>query len=116
MGTRHVGRRIGRLAAPMLAATLIPTDAACGGDGSTQTGSGGQEKIKLTVGLFGDFGFAPLYEEFKKTPPNIELEERQASFADHHTNLAAHLATGAGAADVEAIEVGYISQFTAQPD
>ncbi|ADG87566.1 ABC transporter substrate-binding protein [Thermobispora bispora] len=116
MGTRHVGRRIGRLAAPMLAATLIATAAACGGDGSTQTGSGGQEKIKLTVGLFGDFGFEPLYEEFKKTHPNIEIEERQASFADHHTNLAAHLATGAGAADVEAIEVGYISQFTAQPD
>ena len=34
---------------------------------------------------------------------------------DHHTQLAQHIATGAGAADVEAIEVGFIPQFTAQP-
>ena len=33
--------------------------------------------------------------------------------ADHHGNLAKHLATGAGADDIEAIEVGFIAQFTA---
>ncbi|TQS26402.1 ABC transporter substrate-binding protein [Microbispora sp. KK1-11] len=117
MGTPHPGRRIVRFFAPMLAASLL-TLTACGGGGSdAKTGDGrSTEKIKLSVGLFGDFGFKPLYEEFKKTHPNVEIEERQAAYADHHTNLAAHLATGAGAADVEAIEVGYISQFTSQPD
>ncbi|GIH61621.1 ABC transporter substrate-binding protein [Microbispora siamensis] len=117
MGTPHAGRRIVRFVAPMLAASLL-TLTACGGGGSDTKTGGGQstEKIKLSVGLFGDFGFKPLYEEFKKTHPNVEIEERQAAYADHHTNLAAHLATGAGAADVEAIEVGYISQFTSQPD
>src|SRR3954454_12019994 len=35
--------------------------------------------------------------------------------ATHHSNLAKHLATGAGADDVEAIEVGFISQFKSQP-
>ncbi|WP_235557922.1 extracellular solute-binding protein [Sphaerimonospora mesophila] len=121
LSTAHRMNKITRLAAPMIAATLLTLTAACGGGGggtSTQSdGSGGSaEKIKLTVALFGDFGFKPLYEEFKKTHPNVEIEERQAAFADHHTNLATHLATGAGTADVEAIEVGYISQFTAQPD
>ncbi|MEN3540174.1 extracellular solute-binding protein [Microbispora sp. ZYX-F-249] len=117
MGTPHPGRRAVRFVAPMLAASLL-TLTACGGGGSGTGTGGGQstEKVKLSVGLFGDFGFKPLYEEFKKTHPNVEIEERQAAFADHHTNLAAHLATGAGAADVEAIEVGYISQFTSQPD
>ncbi|WP_169982997.1 MULTISPECIES: ABC transporter substrate-binding protein [unclassified Microbispora] len=117
MGTPHPGRRAVRFVAPMLAASLL-TLTACGGGGSDTGAGGGQstEKVKLSVGLFGDFGFKPLYEEFKKTHPNVEIEERQAAFADHHTNLAAHLATGAGAADVEAIEVGYISQFTSQPD
>ncbi|WP_182898913.1 ABC transporter substrate-binding protein [Microbispora sp. H10830] len=117
MGTPHAGRRYVRFVAPMLAASLL-TLTACGGGGSDTKTGGGQstEKIKLSVGLFGDFGFKPLYEEFKKTHPNVEIEERQAAYADHHTNLAAHLATGAGAADVEAIEVGYISQFTSQPD
>ncbi|MFC0862862.1 ABC transporter substrate-binding protein [Sphaerimonospora cavernae] len=113
--------RITRFAAPMLAATLLTlAAAACGGGSDTSPQSGGSdgsaEKIKLTVGLFGDFGFTPLYEEFKKTHPNVEIEERQAAADDHHTNLATHLATGAGAADVEAIEVGYISRFTPQPD
>ncbi|MEV4457933.1 extracellular solute-binding protein [Microbispora sp. NPDC049633] len=117
MGTPYPGRRAVRFVAPMLAASLL-TLTACGGGGSGTGTGGGQstEKVKLSVGLFGDFGFKPLYEEFKKTHPNVEIEERQAAFADHHTNLAAHLATGAGAADVEAIEVGYISQFTSQPD
>mgnify|MGYP002620859915 FL=1 len=113
-----MGRSRSRFLVPIVSAAMLMV-AACGG-GSGGSGSGGQaapgEKIKLTVGLFGDFGFEPLYEEFKKTHPNVEIEERQASFADHHTNLAARIATGAGAADVEAIEVGYISSFTAQPD
>ena len=37
-------------------------------------------------------------------------------FAVHHSNLAKSVATNAGAADVEAIEVGFIAQFKAQPD
>ncbi|WP_214408523.1 extracellular solute-binding protein [Sphaerisporangium fuscum] len=121
MGMPHSRQRVARIATPLLAAVLLTvTAAACGGGGSGATAgrSGGAkaEPVKLTVGLFGDFGFKPLYEEFKKTHPNVTIEERQASYADHHTNLAAHLATGAGTADVEAIEVGYISSFTAQPD
>ncbi|MFF3667208.1 ABC transporter substrate-binding protein [Microtetraspora malaysiensis] len=119
MGIPRTGRRLPRLLAPMVAATLLTVTACSGGGGSTPASgdtAAPAEKIKLTVGLFGDFGFKPLYEEFRKTHPNIEIEERQAAYADHHTNLAAHLATGAGAADVEGIEVGFISQFTAQPD
>ncbi|WP_112136854.1 ABC transporter substrate-binding protein [Glycomyces dulcitolivorans] len=80
--------------------------------------SGGDDdgKITLSVGLFGDFGFGPLYEEYTALHPEIEFEERISEFADHHTNLTTHLATGSGAADIEAVEVGYISQYTAQPD
>ncbi|WP_156037757.1 ABC transporter substrate-binding protein, partial [Glycomyces tenuis] len=72
--------------------------------------------VTLTVGLFGDFGFGPLYEEYMETHPDIEIEERISEFADHHTNLTTHLATGSGAADIEAVEVGYVSQYTASPD
>ncbi|MGP3914528.1 ABC transporter substrate-binding protein [Nonomuraea sp. 10N515B] len=104
-----------RLAVPLLAAALLT--AACGGGGNTatQTSSKPGEKIKLTVGLFGDFGFKPLYEEYKKTHPNIEIVENVTQFNDHHTNLVKRLATNAGAGDVQAVEVGYISTFTAQP-
>lgn len=109
-----------RFLAPVLTAALLMSAAACGGDaGGTDgadAGSGAGEKIKLTIGLFGDFGYEPLYEEYKKTHPNVEIVERKSEFADHHNNLIKRLATGAGAADIEAVEVGYIGTFTAVPD
>src|SRR4051812_10649421 len=101
-------RRLSRGLAVLFALSLVATGAAC----ASGTGS---DKVTLTVGLFGDFGFKPLYAEYTKTHPNITIKERVAEYADHHKNLAAHLATNTGAADVEAIELGYISQFTAQP-
>lgn len=97
------------LAAATAAALVAAGTAACSGGDDDGT-------ITLSVGLFGDFGFGPLYEEYTKLHPEIEFEERIAEFADHHTNLTTHLATGSGTADIEAVEVGYISQYTAQPD
>jgi cellobiose transport system substrate-binding protein len=71
--------------------------------------------ITLRVSLFGDFGYHDLYKQFEASHPNIEIKEDIQSYPDHHSNLTKHLATGAGADDVEAIEVGFIAQFTAQP-
>ncbi|MFG1616670.1 ABC transporter substrate-binding protein [Nonomuraea wenchangensis] len=107
-----------RLAVPLLAAALLSSACGGGGGGSAAAPASAQpgEKIKLTVGLFGDFGFKPLYEEYKKTHPNIEIVENVTQFNDHHNNLVKRLATNAGAGDVEAVEVGYISTFTAQPN
>jgi cellobiose transport system substrate-binding protein len=99
-----------RAAMAAAAAAALALTAACSGGGDDDG------KITLSVGLFGDFGFGPLYEEYTKLHPEIEFEERIAEFADHHTNLTTHLATGSGAADIEAVEVGYIAQYTAQPD
>ncbi|MDR8409640.1 extracellular solute-binding protein [Nonomuraea sp. 3-1Str] len=106
--------RLQRLAVPLLAASLLAT--ACGGGGDSDgTAAKPGEKVKLSIGLFGDFGFKPLYEEYKKTHPNIEITENVTQFNDHHNNLVKRLATNAGADDIEAVEVGYISTFTAQP-
>jgi cellobiose transport system substrate-binding protein len=105
MNTRPIRAAMAGAAAAALALTAACSDA--GDDDGT---------ITLSVGLFGDFGFGPLYEEYSKLHPEIEFEERIAEFADHHTNLTTHLATGSGTADIEAVEVGYISQYTAQPD
>jgi cellobiose transport system substrate-binding protein len=104
--------RLNRVLAPLLTLTLLGAGAAACG---TSGGSSGSEKVTLQVNLFGDFGFKPLYEEYKKTHPNITIKEKQSEYADHHKNLVTHLATGAGAGDIEAVEVGYINTFTAQP-
>jgi cellobiose transport system substrate-binding protein len=71
--------------------------------------------ITLRVSLFGDFGYHDLYKQYEASHPNIDIKEDIQSYPDHHSNLAKHLATGAGADDIEAIEVGFIAQFTAEP-
>jgi len=73
------------------------------------------ENVTLRVGVFGDFGYKDLYKQFEKSHPGITIKEDTASYPDHHSNLAKHLATGAGADDVEAIEVGFIAQYTSLP-
>lgn len=102
-------RRFMAVAVPLLAAALATT-AACGGDGAQPGG-----KVKLTIGTFGDFGYKALYTEYMAAHPNIEIVERITKAEDHHKNLAAHLATNTGAADIEAMEEGWAGQFTAQP-
>jgi cellobiose transport system substrate-binding protein len=87
--------------------------AACSSDDGTGDNAG---RTTLTIGLFGDFGFGPLYQEYMAANPDITIEERITEFADHHTNLTQRLATGSGTADIEAVEVGFISQYTAVPD
>jgi cellobiose transport system substrate-binding protein len=74
-----------------------------------------RDTITLHVGLFGDFGYHDLYQKFEAAHPNIDIKEDVESYPDHHSNLAKHLAVGAGAADVESIEVGFIAQFKSQP-
>ncbi len=99
-----------RILGAMLLAGVLAT--AC--SSADESSSGGAE-IKLTVGLFGDFGYQDLYKQYQATHPNLEIAQRVAAFADHHQKLAAHLATGQGANDIEAIETGFIAQFKAQP-
>lgn len=101
------------LAIGLAAGLLAAGAAACSSDDGSADDAG---QTTLTIGLFGDFGFGPLYEEYMAMHPEITIEERIAEFADHHTNLTQRLATGSGAADIEAVEVGFISQFTAVPD
>ncbi|UJW28501.1 ABC transporter substrate-binding protein [Saccharothrix sp. AJ9571] len=80
----------------------------------SESGAGG--KTKLTIGLFGNFGYTELLKEYASTHPDIEIQDRTASYSDHHKNLAAHLATNNGAADIEAVDTGYVAQFKATSD
>ena len=79
------------------------------------TASAKPEATELRVALFGDFGYQDLYKQFQRSHPDVEIKEEVQDYGTHHTQLVQRLATGAGAADVVAIEVGFIPQFTAQP-
>jgi cellobiose transport system substrate-binding protein len=105
-------RRLAAVAAPLLAAALVLGTAACGGSDDPAKPGG---KVKLTIATFGEFGYKDLYKEYMAANPNVEIVERITKAEDHHKNLAAHLATNTGAADIEAIEEGWAGQFTANP-
>src|SRR5213595_3827860 len=104
-------RRVTTLAAAVLVlglcATAVVASSASGGSRSTVT---------LRVGLFGDFGYHALYTKYEASHPNINIKEDVQSYADHHSNLAKHLAVRSGADDIESVEVGFIAQFKSQPN
>ncbi|HCT80430.1 MAG TPA: ABC transporter substrate-binding protein [Micromonosporaceae bacterium] len=103
-------RNLHRLGTTALAVALAAGLTAC------SQGEGGPAKTKIVIGTFGEFGYNALYTEYMALHPDIEVVERVTKTEDHHKNLAAHLATGQGAADIEAIEEGWLGQFKAQPD
>jgi cellobiose transport system substrate-binding protein len=79
------------------------------------TASAKSHAVTLRVSLFGDFGYHDLYKQYEASHPDVTIKEEIQSYPDHHSQLAQHVATGAGAADVEAIEVGFIPLYTANP-
>ena len=74
--------------------------------------AGPQRPTTLTMGLFGTFGFKEngLYDQYKKVCPNITIQEDVVEqSADYWTRLKTRLASGSGLADVQAIEIGFVS-------
>lgn len=101
---RGVGRRATRLAGVAMAAVLAATPAAT------------SAKTTITVGVFPDLDsvIKRVVPEFNKVYPDIEVKLQVLGFGDHHTALLTALATGSGAPDVAAIEVGYLGRFAVQ--
>ncbi|HET7568050.1 MAG TPA: extracellular solute-binding protein [Gaiellaceae bacterium] len=99
----------------VLAATILTAAVAALGILASGASAARHANITLTIDVFGDFGYHDLYKQYEKSHPGITIKEDTEDYAPHHTGLVQHLATGAGADDVVAIEVGYIAQFAAQP-
>lgn len=106
---------------PLLAAVaaVALVAAGCGGDdddgSASAAGGSGDEKVTLTVGLFGTFGFeeAGLYDEYMRLHPNVTIEETSIEFEqDYYQALQTHLAGGAGLSDIQGIEVARIAEVT----
>src|SRR3954454_4066438 len=98
------------------AATLLAACLTVVGWAASTAAAKSHDDVTLTVSLFGDFGYHDLYKAYEKAHPGVTIKEQIQDYGTHHTQLAQHLATGAGASDVEAVEVGFIAQFANQPD
>src|SRR4051794_30789858 len=94
--------------------------AGCGGGSSSEADTaasdagpcGTTEDTTLTVGLFGTFGFkeAGLWDAYHKACPNITIKEDTVEqSSDYWTRLKTRLASGSGLADVQGIEIGFVS-------
>ena len=110
-----MSRKKGKRGRIVLAAMLLAVGATVAALAATAAFARSHDNITLTIDVFGDFGYHDLYQQYEASHPGITIKEDTEDYATHHTALAQHLATGAGADDIEAIEVGFIAQHTSQP-
>ncbi|GAA4531850.1 ABC transporter substrate-binding protein [Amycolatopsis samaneae] len=75
-----------------------------------------EEKVTLSVATFGDFGYEPLFKQYEKDHPNIKIQNRVAAFDAHNQQLLTQLASGHGAADIEAVDEQYLPQLRQSAD
>ncbi|MFE4601199.1 extracellular solute-binding protein [Kitasatospora indigofera] len=106
MGSPRARRSLTLAAAAAATALLITSCSSGSGSGDAAGG-----KITLTVATFSDFGYKPLIAEFEKSHPNVTVKERVSQLDQHHNSLSTQLSSGSGAADVVAIEEGYLPKF-----
>jgi cellobiose transport system substrate-binding protein len=105
----HLLKRHGRIALAAVAAGALAVTAACSGGGGGDDETGEDGKIKLTVSLFGTFGYveAGFEKAYEDAHPNIDVvfEGEGLNFdADYRPVLETALETGDGAGDVVAID------------
>jgi cellobiose transport system substrate-binding protein len=93
--------------------------AGCADDGDKDSGSsseGGGGKTKITLGLFGAFGFeeAGLYAEYEKLNPDIDIQQTVVERNEnYYPALVNHLTTNSGLQDIQGVEVGNIAEIVA---
>ena len=76
----------------------------------------GDAPVTITVGDFGTFGYkeAGLYAAYQKLHPNVTIKEDTVEqSADYYKALQTHLAAGSGLDDIQAIEIGFVADVTA---
>ena len=102
-----------------LAACSVLVLSACGGSGDTATPAAGGP-VDLKVNLFGTFGYQELglFEEYEKAHPGVTISYESTQDEDKYwPALQTRMASGAGVADVQGIEVSRIADVVAnQPD
>ncbi|HST46424.1 extracellular solute-binding protein [Jatrophihabitans sp.] len=110
----RLSRTTTRLAGAVAVTALgLAAVAGCSSDKKSDTAAADPNaKVTLTVGLFGTFGFkeAGLYDAYTKLHPNITIKEDTVEqSSDYWTRLKTRLASGSGLADVQGIEIGFVS-------
>lgn len=94
---------------------------ACSTGGGTEPGEGegddgGSESVDLSIHFWGDMGFTQLAEQYEEENPGVTITLVEGEFNAQHEALQQQLIAGSGAADIVAIDEGFIVQFREQAD
>jgi cellobiose transport system substrate-binding protein len=98
------------MATGLLAGCASDDDSSSGSDNGGGNGGG---KTTLTIGTFGTFGYkqAGLYDEYMKLHPEITIKENVTTRTDvYWPKVLTRLQAGSGTDDVQAIEIGNITE------
>ncbi|MFF0227090.1 ABC transporter substrate-binding protein [Streptomyces sp. NPDC004629] len=114
--TRRSRRLVAFAAVAALTTGVLAGCANDSDDGSSKSGGGngdGTGKTTLTIGTFGVFGYkqAGLYDEYMKLHPDISIKENVTTRTDvYWPKVLTRLQAGSGTDDIQAIEVGNITE------
>ena len=94
---------------------------ACSGNAETPSDEGsdaGSENITLTLATFNEPGYTDeMFQAYEAENPGITIENvKAAESGDARESLNTHLASGAGAADIEMIEIDWLPELMQYPD
>ncbi|WP_326555019.1 extracellular solute-binding protein [Micromonospora sp. NBC_01813] len=100
-----------RMAAVVAAGALLV--AGCSGE----PGGGGDDgRTNLTIAFWGDFGLNELKAKYEADNPDVRISLNAGEYNAQHEDLQKKLIAGSGAADIAAIDEGFVVQFREQAD
>lgn len=82
-----------------------------GCDGSSKGSSGSGGNVELTLWAWPGFGLEDLAKEYENENSGITINIQEADYGDVHENLITALASGSGAPDISAVDVGYLDRM-----
>jgi cellobiose transport system substrate-binding protein len=107
-------RRSWARAARMAAVGVVAVSMAAACSTKPPEEAGGQ--VNLTIAFWGDFGLDELEDEYETLNPNVNIILNSGEYNAQHEDLQKKLIAGSGAADIAAIDEGFIVQFRSQAD
>src|SRR5262249_15925185 len=72
--------------------------------------------VTLKINFWGDFGLTQLKPKYEASHPNVKIVLNSGEYNAQHQDVQQKIVAGSGAADIAAIDEGFIVSFRSQAD